>query len=73
MFRVRTVVACSKSTVERASTGCNFAGKDSSTSPGARRFSLSLLLEEGDDDGDVSEVGPTILGERSGAPSERTA
>lgn len=44
-------------------------GEESSTRPGARRLSLSLLLEEGDDEeGEVREVGPTMRRERGGAP-----
>lgn len=47
---------------------------DSSTRPGARRLSLSLLLEEGDDvEGYVREVGPTMRRESGGAPSVREA
>lgn len=38
-------------------------GDESSTRPGARRLSLSLLVELGDE---VREVGPTMRRERSG-------
>ena len=67
---VRSVVASSRrSMVERA-----FDDEDNSTSPGARRLSLSLLVEEEEDEvGAVSEVGPTMRSERSGAPWVREA
>ena len=51
---------------EMGSMGLAFDGEDSSTRPGARRLSLSLLLDEGDDEeGEVREVGPTMRRERS--------
>ncbi len=45
-----------------------FDGEDNSTNPGARRFSLSLLADEGDDEvGLERDVAPTMRRERSGA------
>lgn len=78
---VRTVASSSKLRGERETVGCDFANDDNSTSPGARRFSLSLLLEgdddendgDGDGDGDVREVGPTMRRDKGGAPLVREA
>nr|GMD85894.1 hypothetical protein Iba_chr14bCG0800 [Ipomoea batatas] len=62
--------------VEMASmaTGFILGTDDSSTRPGARRLSLSLLAEEGDDEvGDVRDVGPTMRSDSTGPPSVREA
>lgn len=46
-----------------------FDAEESSTRPGARRFNLSRLLEDGDEEaGDVSDVSPTIRRESRGPP-----
>lgn len=68
-FGVRRVGASpSRSTVGIALMAFILDAEDSSTRPGARRLSLSLV-GDGDDDeaGEARDVGPTMRRERSGA------
>lgn len=67
-FGVKKAVASSEGEMsEKGSRALEEEGEDSSTRPGARRLSLSLLLfEEVGIEGEVRDVGPTIRRERRG-------
>lgn len=66
-FGVRRAVASPDVEMsEKGSRAFEAAGEESSTRPGARRLSFSLLFGEAETGGDVRDVAPTIRRERRG-------